>query len=1056
MLLMAFVTLVASAQELYLRGGMNDWGAPVSWRFTSTDGVNYVLKKKTIAAGTEFVIADANWGNKAAGGHEVHNDVEVTLSEGGNNCKFLDDCTDAQIEFNNNTKKFIVRNNFNSGEEDPVIESEIYLVGGVNGWNTSDSNYKFTKTADGSSYYLNNVVFPEGEGKLEFKLLIDGSWTTCDEYPEIVFGEGKCMHSSSGSNLVLPKTGTFSFTYSHLYNLLFVTDNNEEIPPYEIPEEGEFTVYFDNSSVNWPSVYAWMWCDNHTDPVRNDKYNFSGGTWPGVEMAYDEETGYYKTSFDIDSSRNLHDGTHNLKVIFSQNGADQTKANLHLFNNAVYTKDNDKFPNGGFTGIFVNPTNTPVDPYAATIYFNAGQDYFEPSKMNKKAPKIALYAPGKVLGEAHEMTKVPGRDAMFMYKVDDVTKYIGVQFTSVNNESNTLTYEGVYPEYKKDDSGNTTSELNYEYDAANWAKFVYGTGNGYAYQSYMSYEDVEDILSNPRENIYFIGKGIGRDGDDNKGWKRDQLLSVNDEGRGWSGEGVYVRQFSNLSEEGKFKMSAIKPQDYMNGAADNEMRWWATFNLGIVGYVPGSTNVEGELTERPDESENGTVFYKLNEVEEYRNYNQYDWSFRGVDLDKDYYLVIDTKYHTTALIDFKPMPTLEGRPNANSLLKGKFVDEFGTNERTGTYLKGASNSGEARLDEYNHLAGTARINVSTGIRNSLYGHGYDVVYGIYNGNDSIAGFHGTQDAKYYRLQLTNMVAGDEAEFKIRCTYREPKDKGGLRFRSLSTSDAVEISNVEFPNFQDVNVVSKGLYNNSQGWNLVVKVQATMPEGLGNLVMYPDFKVKNSNGQTVRLLDAKHEVFTNNIFANTSLENVFTADGRHEIYSEGDYSDDAHNWTKKIAKDGVYEYDFVIEKIAPNDKKDPKKAPADLDVDFTLYASYPFLIDDSLMPTVEAFDDANTKIEDFDPFPAEPATVRRRAEGAAPRADVNYRLSMVSEATPHSVSTAKADMSGVTDAVVADEDNAEYFTLQGVRVEGELAPGIYLRRNGAMTQKVVIR
>ena len=50
-----------------------------------------------------------------------------------------------------------------------------------------------------------------------------------------------------------------------------------------------------------------------------------------------------------------------------------------------------------------------------------------------------------------------------------------------------------------------------------------------------------------------------------------------------------------------------------------------------------------------------------------------------------------------------------------------------------------------------------------------------------------------------------------------------------------------------------------------------------------------------------------------------------------------------------------------------------------------------------------------------------------------------------------------DSSGVETPVAdATEAPAEYFTLQGVRVSGTPAPGIYIRRSGSVVSKVVVR
>lgn len=46
--------------EVYVRGGMNEWGVVDAWKFTTTDGKAYSLEC-SIEAGVEFKIADADW-----------------------------------------------------------------------------------------------------------------------------------------------------------------------------------------------------------------------------------------------------------------------------------------------------------------------------------------------------------------------------------------------------------------------------------------------------------------------------------------------------------------------------------------------------------------------------------------------------------------------------------------------------------------------------------------------------------------------------------------------------------------------------------------------------------------------------------------------------------------------------------------------------------------------------------------------------------------------------------------------------------------------------------
>ena len=51
---------------------------------------------------------------------------------------------------------------------------------------------------------------------------------------------------------------------------------------------------------------------------------------------------------------------------------------------------------------------------------------------------------------------------------------------------------------------------------------------------------------------------------------------------------------------------------------------------------------------------------------------------------------------------------------------------------------------------------------------------------------------------------------------------------------------------------------------------------------------------------------------------------------------------------------------------------------------------------------------------------------------------------------------KSQTSGVADVAVDQECEVEFFNLQGVRVNGELTPGLYIRRQGNRATKVVVK
>lgn len=72
--------------NIYLRGGMNEWDT--SWQFVTGPSENtWVYKNAVIAGGTEFKVADSNWGalNLGAGDSNVVKPGELYEMNGGDN-----------------------------------------------------------------------------------------------------------------------------------------------------------------------------------------------------------------------------------------------------------------------------------------------------------------------------------------------------------------------------------------------------------------------------------------------------------------------------------------------------------------------------------------------------------------------------------------------------------------------------------------------------------------------------------------------------------------------------------------------------------------------------------------------------------------------------------------------------------------------------------------------------------------------------------------------------------------------------------------------------------
>lgn len=98
--------------SIYLRGGMNGWGADAAWEFQTTDvkGV-WECPNVTIGAGTEFKVADANWGDinlgapAGDGKNVIKAGAKYQLELGGGNIK-IDEAFKGSAKLNKKGNKY--------------------------------------------------------------------------------------------------------------------------------------------------------------------------------------------------------------------------------------------------------------------------------------------------------------------------------------------------------------------------------------------------------------------------------------------------------------------------------------------------------------------------------------------------------------------------------------------------------------------------------------------------------------------------------------------------------------------------------------------------------------------------------------------------------------------------------------------------------------------------------------------------------------------------------------------------------------------------------------
>lgn len=164
----------------------------------------------------------------------------------------------------------------------------------------------------------------------------------------------------------------------------FTYTKSESVDPTPTPTTGH-TVYFDNSSANWGSVYCYAWTNGSSD---------QNAAWPGVAMTLAATNVY---SYNTDTAY--------ANVIFNNGSGDQT-SDLTWTDGHIYKKDgsHSAYQSGGD-----DPTPTPTDD--VKVYYSGSW-----SPVN-----VYIYADGQGSnaswpGEA--MTKVSGQD-YWSYTVPD-------------------------------------------------------------------------------------------------------------------------------------------------------------------------------------------------------------------------------------------------------------------------------------------------------------------------------------------------------------------------------------------------------------------------------------------------------------------------------------------------------------------------------------------------------------------------------------------------------------------------------------------------------------
>ncbi|MCC8120235.1 MAG: SusE domain-containing protein [Bacteroidales bacterium] len=196
---------------IYCRGGMNDWGADEAWEFvtTSESGV-YEIADCTIAAGTEFKIADSGWASincGTNGSNPKFNEPYVLNNDSGSGNMTMESTFSGRIQLTVKSGTYTML--LEADEPDtPGQATGVYIRGSINDWGTPAED-EFLTTDIKNVWQIADVTLPAGS---EWKIA-DANWGTYNLglWNEVLIGEPFEL-TTGGGNIAMSESFTGSVT----------------------------------------------------------------------------------------------------------------------------------------------------------------------------------------------------------------------------------------------------------------------------------------------------------------------------------------------------------------------------------------------------------------------------------------------------------------------------------------------------------------------------------------------------------------------------------------------------------------------------------------------------------------------------------------------------------------------------------------------------------------------------------------------------------------------------------------------------------------------------
>lgn len=868
-----------------------------------------------------------------------------------------------------------------------------------------------------------------------------------------------------------------------------VTDKghyNGTVDPGPTPKEDGYYVYFVNKN-NWGSVNIWAW--NGSD---NNLTNASG--WPGDQMQLVSGNTYI---WRLPEGKGVP-----TTVKFSNGGANATD-DLVFKNHATY------YPDGSIVEEIVRGSNI-LYCHFKTDRVRRGHEGAVPM-CHVFGPKGSLTTwgdnrPNKDGGEQMEKIDDPTNSAQahgYLTERYELWRFvIPEEKFATGNYNDAIFYVTKDTNNANFDDGHAIKwqisqgwgENRNDYLKKNWTKYIYATFScekegqevNYAVPTYVTPSEFltlhqKKVVEKGRDGIFIVGPENDFRYRYTAGgeWLQFSNYDPLSSRRLTPDDGVfYLEVQPNANGGNMFKLSWMDVLGQKNTAETREGgassvnekladdRNWATFDLGSIG-------IDTKLVPSEDYAKNegpaGCVTFQLNRPYKYTNNNACDWSISG-QTSESRWIILDTHYDSTdenyqcesvTITDFDPHPTLTAEFTTFETA-GELPADFDRTKEPHLYACGANGEHKVNL-KYNYAHAQATIGAST--TNEKFDRNYEIKYDDKN----VADIPGTIPSFKYDYYPVN-VSGSSLQIRARYTDKQ----SGLRFHSL-TNDG-KPGNLEYKSNEPTGTALDAKYieeeckvtykTDGAGNQLLDKHKKPIVEKVERTfgVLVPNFNINIEsdykwNGNTGELgAYADYRVFDENGKEITEKCKLFTGtENQHMIeciklnYSNNAYDNYCWNWGEdthwaQALKEETGSASLYFETINETPVADITDLK-DRTYTIVLQAVYP-LVYQKNPSLVASASEAN----------GEPV-----AKTAAEPTSPEYVISHVRKTLPVTVKVLadKNTVTGVDDVFGdAEADNAdapaEYYTISGVRVNGDLAPGIYVVRRGNKVTKEVVK